>query len=88
MPNVELHPQVQNVISTWYPWVTNQESDILDRNLNRKVSRADLVALSGPEILTVLRWFECVPDGFRSGNDLIVVSLLEEKLAQYPSCNN
>lgn len=84
MPKVEIQSAIGDVITSWFPWVTSGNCDILDRNLNRRISSMGTsLELAAPEILTALRWYNQVPDGFRSSDDECVAGLLEERLQNY-----
>lgn len=80
MSRIELKRQTCKTVISWFPWVTNDNCDVLDRNLSRKIA-AGSASLIMPEILTALRWYESIPEGFRSEEDNYIASVLSEQLA-------
>ncbi len=87
MPKVlHLRPRLNEVVRSWYPWITSSDCNILDRNLNRKVELGD-VNLTTSEILTALKWFGCVPEGFRSEADETTARFLSRRVGHSFSTN-
>lgn len=81
MPDiVDIQPFVGRVLLSWFPWITSDDCNILDRNLNRKVATGGR-GLTTADVLTALKWYDNVPEGFKSGRDVQAASLLSESIA-------
>ena len=70
-------PSINSTISDWFPWITNDGCNLLDRNLSRKIEDEN-AQLTRSDALVALKWYSHLPSGYRTKSDELVAGTLQQ----------
>lgn len=74
---ISMPKSTKKIIQSWYPWITNKNNNVLDRNLCIKLEKTE--SLTQPEALVALKWYQNIPNAFKSFEDLKTAMWLHDE---------
>lgn len=77
MKKISINDDTKGIIRSWYPWITNENSNVLDKNLSLKLEESECI--TGTEALVALKWYDNIPNSFRTFNDLRTAMWLHDE---------